>query len=567
MRSLFTSFVMGLALVSHAQTQQWGQVYFDNRVFWPPRLIWDHGSGTPLVGTNFIAELFYGTNMSSMVRLSNAAPARFRPEGTRYPGTWSGGLRMLVGIPPGTPTFMQVWLWNNDAAGSFDEALQQGTNAPYLLVSSIFTYTPPPLNSLVEAHYMSNFAAFQGDCGMAFSLRPSIVVQPSNQTVRVGDDVIMSVVTSNAACYHQWQFNGTNINALPGSRFLLLTNVQPSQAGHYRVILNAGPFGGGVTSQVAQLTVEAPPQWAQVLFDNSVLNTNSVNDPLIRVAGAPVTGTHLLAQLFYGTNDFNLIAVTNRPATFREPTTSFPGTWIGGFRTLVGLLPGTLTRLQVRIWDGDSFPTYEEAEAAGHVLVRTLILLYQPPPPGSPPYAYAMVNFSGVNVPCDNFFPGPPAILQHPTNQLAFIGQDVVFSAVATNACLSQWQFNGTNPPGFVPGLSGRKLKISNVQPHHEGEYRLIVTQSARTEVRVGATSQVARLTVRPPPQFMSARYDNGAFAFQVSEETGRAVVIETAPDLNPGTTWTPVFTNTAPFSFTNSTPADRQRFYRTVIR
>ena len=80
-------------------------------------------------------------------------------------------------------------------------------------------------------------------------------------------------------------------------------------------------------------------------------------------------------------------------------------------------------------------------------------------------------------------------------------------------------------------------------------------------------TSQVARLTVRPPPQFTSAQYQNGTFAFHVSEETGRAVVVETAPDLNPATAWTPVVTNTAPFWFTNSLPADRQRFYRTVLR
>ena len=82
-----------------------------------------------------------------------------------------------------------------------------------------------------------------------------------------------------------------------------------------------------------------------------------------------------------------------------------------------------------------------------------------------------------------------------------------------------------------------------------------------------GVTSQVAQLTVNLPPQLGSVRYDNGAFAFHVLEDTGREAVIETAPDLNPSTPWTPVFTNTAPFSFTNSTPADRQRFYRTVIR
>jgi len=536
-----------------------GRGYLDNSVFTPPRLVSVIDSGAPLVGTNFVAELFYGTNIANMVRLSNAPPARFRPEGTPYPGTWSGGYRTLVGAPRGTSTFMQVALWNNDYAGSFEEALQKGTNSSYLLVSSIFTYVPPPLNAPVPAHYMSNFPGFQGDCGMAFSLRPSILVHPSNQTVQAHDDVVMSVVTSNAACFHQWQFNGTNINVLPGSRFLVLTNVQPWQAGDYRVILN-GAFGRGLTSEVARLTVEPPPQWGEVNFANDMFTPPRL--PFFPDL-SPIVGTNYVAQLFYGTNDFNLIAVTNPPAPFREPSTSLPGTWRGGMRTLVGIPPGTLVRLQVRIWDGLWGQTYEEAASNQFVLSFSSVFHYMTPPPGSDPEAYFMANFPGNFGPlgCDEFGTRPWGILQQPTNQVASVGQTVIMSVDYGGSCRVQWQFNGTDLPGQV---FFRKLRINNVQLHHEGDYRFILPAVSG---HPAVTSQVARLTVRPPPQFTSARYDNGAFAFHVSEDTGRAVVIETAPDLDPGTTWTPVFTNTAPFSFTNSTPADRQRFYRTVLR
>jgi len=316
---------MGLAIASHAQTQQWGQVYFDNRVLSmpPDRLIRFVSSLQPLVGTNFIAELLYGTSHSTLVSLTNAPAARFRPEGTLYPGTWSGGMRTLVGIPPGTQTYIQVAVWNNDVVATYDEAIRKGS---VWMRSSIFTYVPPPSGSPIEAHHMTNFGgvtATSSPCWGSWGHPPSILVQPTNRTVKVGDTLVLAVVSTNV-CTHQWQFNGTNITVLPGSRFLLLTNVQPSQAGDYRVI---------------------------------------------------VTGSF------------------------------------------------------------------------------------------------------------------------------------------------------------------------------------------------VSIISQVARLTVLAPPQFTSARYDNGAFAFQVSEETGRLVVIETAPDLHPETTWTPVFTNTAPFLFTNSTAVDRQRFYRTVLR
>jgi hypothetical protein len=125
-----------------------------------------------------------------------------------------------------------------------------------------------------------------------------------------------------------------------------------------------------------------------------------------------------------------------------------------------------------------------------------------------------------------------------------------------------QWQFNGSNI-NTLPG--SRFLTLRNVQSSQAGDYRVIVGPLWGPSV----TSQVARLTVEVPPQFSLARYDNGAFAFHVSEVTGRLIVVETAADLNPATAWIPVFTNTAPFWFTNSnsTATDRQRFYRTVLR
>jgi hypothetical protein len=561
MKLMFTSFIMGLALASHAQTPQWGYVYFDNAVLDNPayRRVSVMETGMRLVGTNFIAELFYGTNASSMVRSTNGyAIGRFPPEGAPFPGTWNGGYRELVGIPPGTPTVMQVRIWNNDAAESFEEALQKGTNSPYLLFSSVFTYVPPPINSPPEAYYMSNFVGFEGDCGLAFQLRPSILVQPTNQTVRASDDVIISVVTSNAACYHQWQFNGTNINVLPGSRFLLLTNVQPWQAGEYRVILN-GAFGGGITSEVARLTIGPPPPWGDVYFGNSVLEIWQRR--LTFPSGELIVGTNFVAQLFYGTNDQNLIPVTNAPARFRLPTSSLAGSWIGGMRTLVGIPPGTPVRLQVQIWDG-SWP-YEEALSNGFVWgpYDYPAFNYTPPPHGSSLNAYYMSNFPGSNpLRGDCSYPQPgTAILEHPASRVVSVGETVILSTVVTNACyVKHWQFNGSN----VLGQIFPKLRINNIQPHHQGDYRLIVFGGGGFR-----TSQVARITVRPPPQLASPRYDNGAFAFHVSEDTGRPIVIETAPDLDPETAWTAVFTNTAPFAFTNSTPADRQRYYRTVIR
>src|SRR5262249_40764419 len=54
----------------------------------------------------------------------------------------------------------------------------------------------------------------------------------------------------------QWQFNGANINGATDSN-LTLNNVQPTDAGNYRVVVTNST--GSVTSAVAILTVWLPP--------------------------------------------------------------------------------------------------------------------------------------------------------------------------------------------------------------------------------------------------------------------------------------------------------------------
>src|SRR5262245_26166174 len=113
--SLALSFIPLLTLASQAQTQQWGQVYFDNSVeFQAPgdRLVRTF-DGSPVVGTYHAAQLYYGTNIANLIPLTNP-PATFPPPGTRRAGTWIGGMRTLVGIPPGTQIVLQVRFWHTD---------------------------------------------------------------------------------------------------------------------------------------------------------------------------------------------------------------------------------------------------------------------------------------------------------------------------------------------------------------------------------------------------------------------------------------------------------------------
>jgi hypothetical protein len=82
---------------------------------------------------------------------------------------------------------------------------------------------------------------------------PVIIQQPSNQTVNIGDPALFTVFATGASplSYH-WRFNGTELvqatNAL-----LVLTNVQPTNAGNYTVVITNNV--GSTTSLVAVLTV------------------------------------------------------------------------------------------------------------------------------------------------------------------------------------------------------------------------------------------------------------------------------------------------------------------------
>ena len=86
---------------------------------------------------------------------------------------------------------------------------------------------------------------------------PSIITQPQSQVVNAGSIVNFSVAAAGALpLNYQWRFNGTNLGGATGTT-LVLSNVQPSQAGNYSVRVTN--LFGSVISSNALLTVEPVP--------------------------------------------------------------------------------------------------------------------------------------------------------------------------------------------------------------------------------------------------------------------------------------------------------------------
>jgi len=111
--------------------------------------------------------------------------------------------------------------------------------------------------------------------------------------------------------------------------------------------------------------------------------------------GVPLVGTNYVAQLYYGPDAASLVPVTSAPARFRPPTTTAPGTWSGGNRTLSAFTAGMTATLQVAVWDSNFGLTFEQARAGGAFWGLTPTFTYTVPAAGSPPAAFYMENLRG----------------------------------------------------------------------------------------------------------------------------------------------------------------------------
>jgi hypothetical protein len=93
-------------------------------------------------------------------------------------------------------------------------------------------------------------------------------------------------------------------------------------------------------------------------FGQGQINLNNRGLALVNnAAGAPLTGTSFVAQVWYGASA-STINKSFAPSPFRISTTTSPGSWNpaaaggpGSIGTLDGFAPGSTVTLQVAVWD------------------------------------------------------------------------------------------------------------------------------------------------------------------------------------------------------------------------
>lgn len=135
----------------------------------PDRLVRDV-NGNPLVGTNYVAQLYTGAGPDNLMP-TTGSPARFRDVGAPLPGTWQPQTVRLVGLAPG-PIYLQVRVWDTTVAQTYTQA--EASPSQYGK-SEVFVYDPCPGLPGVLPPACERMVNFRG-----FTLRtnPPVVLNP-----------------------------------------------------------------------------------------------------------------------------------------------------------------------------------------------------------------------------------------------------------------------------------------------------------------------------------------------------------------------------------------------------
>ena len=173
---------------------------------------------------------------------------------------------------------------------------------------------------------------------------PSITTQPQDQTVLVGSNAAFNVVAEGTLpLRYQWHRNQVPLAGRTTSQ-LSLSNVQLAQSGEYTVVVTN--IVGAVTSVIAHLTVELPPNTPPFISDipdKVTLKNQLCPDISFRVTDAETPAGEL-----------TLRASSSNPALVHVDNITFGGT---GTNRTVRIAPATnqtgVTTITITVSDGD----------------------------------------------------------------------------------------------------------------------------------------------------------------------------------------------------------------------
>jgi hypothetical protein len=117
--------------------------------------------GTPVVGTNFVAQLYYGASASGLNPVL-APPRSFRdvPPTDPSAGTWFRATRTLTGFSVGQIVTLQIRAWDSTVADTYEQAATLNFLGTQHGTSATFIYQIPSAAVPPSGFYIENFRSF-----------------------------------------------------------------------------------------------------------------------------------------------------------------------------------------------------------------------------------------------------------------------------------------------------------------------------------------------------------------------------------------------------------------------
>jgi hypothetical protein len=269
-------------------------------------ILWGHTNVVSLLNNSSLALNFsdvQGTNWPGTGNIAsdplfvNAAQHDYHlASNSPCVGTGSNGLNMGVSFPIGlyilTPGNLTAvaransmalsWL-DNSVSESVYEVERSINGSSFTNLATLPANTTNFVDAEVSPGYVYHYrvrgrsivadSEYSTEVSATLCAPPLITLQPASRLAQPGADAAFSVTATGCdPLRYQWQFNLALLDGQTNST-LVLSNVTLAAAGNYRVIVT-GSGAPSATSEVAVLTVEAPPQLE--LVSGSGLNSNGV---------------------------------------------------------------------------------------------------------------------------------------------------------------------------------------------------------------------------------------------------------------------------------------------------
>jgi alpha-tubulin suppressor-like RCC1 family protein len=418
--------------------------------------------------------------------------------------TLGGWASFQVGVRGASP-FTYQWFFGAEAlAGQTNSSLLvnnvQATNA-----GGYFVVVTNPFSSATSAVAQ-----------LSVLIPPSITQQPSGLAAPAGGAAQFTVQASGTApLRYQWSLEGLSIIGATNAT-LVLSNLQPTNAGVYRVIVSnvagsvlsasavlrvipvpptilSGPtnlnLSAGSTGAFSVTAAGSAPFTYEWRFNGTPLSTKSPLLTLSNVQAANAGNYQVIVANSIGAATSSVATLTVTPSVPIFVSQPVGGSMIAGTNnfSLVAVGRGSDPISYQWLLEGTNLPG----------ATRSSLVLSNISPAQSGSYANVASNAFGVTtsaVAVVSITGASPVFLQQPSSLVINSGGTSTMTALAQGSepMIYQWRFQGTN----LPGATGRSLTISNASASNAGPYTVIVSNG------FGVASATANVTVILAPAF-----------------------------------------------------------------